>query len=157
MLGPIRPQVIFSQSKLSKQHSRTIEKWLMWHFPGRGDKWKEEISHVLVFCVPRLPSSLLCFSTWEDVLCGRPHLGSLAIWLPDGLANARSRRKTGGEVGGGHFSLTPSFPHCSSAGGCVSPAGWPLFHASGPHWAPVTSRPLLVLLHPWVVMASCSF
>lgn len=107
MLGPIRPQVIFSQSKLSKQHSRTIEKWLMWHFPGRGDKWKEEISHVLVFCVPRLPSSLLCFSTWEDVLCGRPHLGSLAIWLPDGLANARSRRKTGGEVGGG---ISPSLP-----------------------------------------------
>lgn len=114
MLGPIRPQVIFSQSKLSKQHSRTIERWLMWHFTGRGDKRKEEISHVLVFCVPRLPSSLLCFSTWEDVLCGRPHLDSLAIWLPDGLANGRSRQKTGGEAVGAFLphSLLSSLQFC---------------------------------------------
>lgn len=41
--------------------------------------------------------------TWEDggVLCGLSCLGSLAIWLPDGLAHGRSRQKT--ERGWGHF------------------------------------------------------
>lgn len=73
----------------------------MWHFTSRSDKWKKKISHVLVFSVPRLPSSLCCFSTWEQVLCGLPSLGSLAIWLPRGLAHGRSRQKM--ERGWGRF------------------------------------------------------
>lgn len=55
MFGPIRPQVIISQSKLSKQHPRTTEKWLMWHFTSRNGKQKKEISHALVFSVPGVP------------------------------------------------------------------------------------------------------
>lgn len=49
----------------------------MWHFTSRSSKWKQELSHVLVFSVPQLPSSLFCSSTWEDgeVLCGSPYQG----------------------------------------------------------------------------------
>lgn len=96
----------------------------MWHFTSRSDSWKKEISHVLVFSVPRLPSSLFCFSTWEQVLCGPPSLGSLAIWLPHGLAHGRSRQKM--ERGWGRFySLFFAALFCQRQWFCwVAPLSW---------------------------------
>ena len=58
-----------------------------------------------ILCPSRCPPAILCFSTWEDIPCGLPHLGSLPIWLPDAVYQqevlAEARRK--GERKVGHF------------------------------------------------------
>ena len=159
MLGLIRPHKISSQLELSDQHSRNREKLLMWHFTSRVHKWEKEISHVLVFSVPC--TAPLPFSASPP---GRMLPVDCFIWAPlprsfqRGFRNRKSWKKPGGgkKERWGHFFHTPSSPHCSSASGCVFPAGWPSFHGSSSPWAHVTSPPLIVLLDAWVVAASCS-
>ena len=137
MFGPIRPQVILSQSKLSKQHPRTTEKWLMWHFTGRSGKRKKEISHALAFSVPRRPSSLFCFSTWSmssvDCLTWAP--------LPSGFHMVWPMRGPGRRwgAGGGVSTPFPSLKFCQRQCFCwVAPLPW--------LWPPLGSNRLIPLL-----------
>ena len=96
----------------------------MWHFTSRSGKWKPEFSHVLVFSVPQLPSSLFCSSTWEDggVLCGLPYLGGWRslLWtaLPGLPCHLASRWfgpwEAQAEGGEGVGAILLPFLHCSS-------------------------------------------